>query len=711
VLLAFALVSLALLVGAAAAGTTPETTITDYDVAYDHASFWFSSDQQDATFECSLDFAAFATCMSPAKYTALEPATHDFQVRAVDGAGNVDPTPVEMSWTSSSPPPPPVTRPANDPFYGAQQLTGVEGSISGSNVDATADWNEPWSPVAGGVSVWYVWTAPRNGSVTFSAAGSGFTPAVTAYIGDAPDHVVLLGSGLDAATFDATQDQTYRIAVDGQNGGTGPFDLSWAYAQTGAAGNDYLADAQTIDGASGSVTGSTTNATIELGEPDHSGGCCNSGGHSVWYRWTAPADGSVFFDTQGSSFDTVMRIYSGSSVGSLVGQGWYDADANPWSTWSRAFDREVRAGQTYLVAVDGAQGASGDVQLNWRTTVATGDLEQPQVQLLAPEPGATVTGTVTFLAGAADNEGVDRVEYTIAPAGSGFPWYVGEAYAPPYEVVLDTSVLAPGVYSVWATAFDASGNQFSAEGTITVDPPPPTVTVPAPITKEATSSRGATVKFSAAARDWNGAALPVTCRPASGSTFPLGKTKVSCSATDSYGSTATKAFTITVVDTTPPVVKVPADVAVDATTPKGALVTYAASASDAVSGDLVPSCKPGSGATFAIGDTAVSCSAADAAGNTGSASFAVHVRGAREQVDAMRAWLAAQGVDQLVASRLDGELADVRKQLDAGRQNAVCGALADFVTDVNRESGKRLTKEQATRLAGDATRVRGVAGC
>src|SRR5919204_4578548 len=107
VLLAFALVSLALLVGAAAAGTTPETTITDYDVAYDHASFWFSSDQQDATFECSLDFAAFATCTSPAKYTALQPATHDFQVRAVDGAGNVDSTPVEMSWTSSPPPPPP----------------------------------------------------------------------------------------------------------------------------------------------------------------------------------------------------------------------------------------------------------------------------------------------------------------------------------------------------------------------------------------------------------------------------------------------------------------------------------------------------------------------------------------------------------------------------------------------------------------------------
>jgi Bacterial Ig domain/HYR domain len=602
--------------------------------------------------------------------------------------------------------------PANDPFYGAQTVSGVEGSVSGTNVEATADWNEPWSPVAGGVSVWYVWTSPRNGSVTFTAAGAGFTPAVTAFVGDAPDHVVLLGSGLGSATFDATQDQTYRIAVDGQNGGTGPFDLSWGYAPTGAAANDYLADAQALDGPSGSVAGSTANATVELGEPDHSGSCCNTGGHSIWYRWTAPAGGSVFFDTRGSSFDTVMRIYSGSTMQSLVGQGWYDADANPWSSWSRAFVRGVQAGATYLVAVDGANGASGDVRLTWRSTVATGDLEQPQVQLVSPEQGANVTGTLTFRADASDNEGVDRVEYTIAPSGSGFPWYVGEAYAPPYEVTLDTSVLPAGLYSVWATAFDASGNQLAAGATITVgDPPPPTLTVPAPITREATSSRGAVVKFSATARDWNGAALPVTCKPASGTTFPLGTTKVSCSATDSVGHTTTKAFTVRVVDTTPPVVQVPGDVAVDATNPNGATVSYAATASDVVSGALVPSCTPAAGDTFAIGDTRVACSATDGAGNTGTASFAVHVRGAREQLDNMRAWLAAQAVDTQVASRLDGELADVEKQLDAGRQNAVCGGLAEFVADVNRESGKRLTSDQAARLAGDAVRVRSVVGC
>jgi hypothetical protein len=266
---------------------------------------------------------------------------------------------------------------------------------------------------------------------------------------------------------------------------------------------------------------------------------------------------------------------------------------------------------------------------------------------------------------------------------------------------------------VWATAYDASGNQMSAGASITVGtiPPPPTLTVPAPITKEATSARGAVVKFSATAWDSNGAPLAVTCKPASGSTFPLGTTKVSCSAVDSYGSRTTKTFTIEVVDTTPPVVTVPSALAADATGPKGAWISYTAAAADTVSGTLVPSCKPASGDTYPIGDTTVSCAATDAAGNTGSASFVVHVRGAHEQLENTRTWLAAQGVDQALAAKLDGELADVEKQIDDDKSNAACGGLADLATDASKQAGKKLTADQAGRLTADAARVGAVIGC
>ena len=151
--------------------------------------------------------------------------------------------------------------------------------------------------------------------------------------------------------------------------------------------------------------------------------------------------------------------------------------------------------------------------------------------------------------------------------------------------------------------------------------------------------------------------------------------------------------------------------AADATSPKGAWISYTAGAVDRVSGELVPSCKPASGDTYPIGDTTVSCAATDAAGNTGSASFVVHVRGAHEQLENTRSWLAAQGVDPALAMKLDGELADVEKQIDAGRSNGACGGLADLGAEVSKQAGKKLTADQAGRLTADAARVGAVIGC
>jgi CSLREA domain-containing protein len=51
------------------------------------------------TFNCSLDAAAFAACTSPQTYSGLTNGSHTFQVRAVDAAGNVDPTPATYTWS------------------------------------------------------------------------------------------------------------------------------------------------------------------------------------------------------------------------------------------------------------------------------------------------------------------------------------------------------------------------------------------------------------------------------------------------------------------------------------------------------------------------------------------------------------------------------------------------------------------------------------
>jgi len=145
------------------------------------------------------------------------------------------------------------------------------------------------------------------------------------------------------------------------------------------------------------------------------------------------------------------------------------------------------------------------------------------------------------------------------------------------------------------------------------------------MTVEATSGSGATVSYSASAGDLVDGSITPTCTPASGGTFALGTTTVTCEATDDAGNTGSKTFTITVQDTTAPAITVPANMTVQGTGINGAVVTYSATATDVVDGAVTPVCSPASGSTFAYGTTTVTCTATDAAGNTNSKSFTLRV--------------------------------------------------------------------------------------
>jgi hypothetical protein len=81
-----------------------------------------------------------------------------------------------------------------------------------------------------------------------------------------------------------------------------------------------------------------------------------------------------------------------------------------------------------------------------------------------------------------------------------------------------------------------------------VDSTPPVLTLPSPILAEASSSSGATVTFTVSATDAIDGTVPVTLSHASGSTFPLGTTVVTASATDANGNVIRGTFSVTVVD-------------------------------------------------------------------------------------------------------------------------------------------------------------------
>jgi DNA-directed RNA polymerase specialized sigma24 family protein len=78
----------------------PDTTISagPHKFGTAIATFEFASNEKSAALECSLDGERFTTCVSPKTYTGLAKGEHRFRVRAVDGAGNTDPTPARREW-------------------------------------------------------------------------------------------------------------------------------------------------------------------------------------------------------------------------------------------------------------------------------------------------------------------------------------------------------------------------------------------------------------------------------------------------------------------------------------------------------------------------------------------------------------------------------------------------------------------------------------
>ena len=183
-----------------------------------------------------------------------------------------------------------------------------------------------------------------------------------------------------------------------------------------------------------------------------------------------------------------------------------------------------------------------------------------------------------------------------------------------------------GNTTVECSATDDQGLSSSDDFLVrVVDTTPPTVHAPANLTLEAVNASGATATFSADATDLVDGALPATCAPDSGTTFPLGSTGVDCSATDTAGNVGHAGFTLRVQDTTAPLLSLPADWTLEATGSGGAAAWFNVSASDAVDAGVAAACDQTSGSTFALGTTEVHCWAEDSAGNNATGTFNVTV--------------------------------------------------------------------------------------
>lgn len=310
--------------------------------------------------------------------------------------------------------------PANDNFANAAPISGLPAYTTGTNVDATTESGEPapWENAPGGHSVWWTWTAPADGDVTVDTCGSDFDTLLAVYTGGSVAALTPVGSndfggcGTDGSNskldFTAQSGHVYRIAVDGMSYCPGspcpPIEgqvgsIALALKESPQPANDDFADAAVLiedESESAYVSGTTVGAGKEAGEPNHAG---EAGGRSVWWSWTAPRSGAVYFNACGSDFDPLLAVYTGVAVDALTevvsqaAAGGYCA--RPGDTASASVRFRASAGVTYHIAVDGAAGSIGGYDLHKAPTPSNDDFENatPLSGLPASDYGVNLTAT------------------------------------------------------------------------------------------------------------------------------------------------------------------------------------------------------------------------------------------------------------------------------------------------------------------------------
>ena len=272
------------------------------------------------------------------------------------------------------PPPPPPPAPSNDAFASASALSSL-GGVNATNVNATSEAGEPnHAGVSGGKSTWHTWTAPQAGTLQLNTLGSDYDTTLGVYTGSSVGSLSALGANDDNGSggvwsrvvVPVSAGTVYRVAVDGYRGASGSYRLQGSFTSDAPPpppppppANDSFSAATNLTSLE-ATDGTTVGATRESGEPSHVG--AGAGGQaSIWYRWTAPADGAVTLSTEGSDFDTLLAAYSGATLGSLQPLAGND-DVDPGTHWSRV-SFAVQQGATYRIAIDGYGGRSGQTSV------------------------------------------------------------------------------------------------------------------------------------------------------------------------------------------------------------------------------------------------------------------------------------------------------------------------------------------------------------
>jgi hypothetical protein len=141
-----------------------------------------------------------------------------------------------------------------------------------------------------------------------------------------------------------------------------------------------------LPGPQGVMQGDSSNATSERGEPVLPGG-----GQTVWCEWLAPESGIVTLTAQGSAFDTLLGVFTGTSLNNLT-RVTMDDDQGGFYTSKLQFN--AIKGTAYQWVLDGFSigGTGGEFTLTW--TLDPGP-DQVPVIVVGPQPRGVQQGSNT----------------------------------------------------------------------------------------------------------------------------------------------------------------------------------------------------------------------------------------------------------------------------------------------------------------------------
>lgn len=210
----------------------------------------------------------------------------------------------------------------NPPSIGADQITrtavgDLSAVIPGGNTHLEIGAELALSAsVQGSRPITFQWL--RNGSVIPGASNETFR-IESAQVGDGG---------------------TYALSVVNQTGKRVSNPILVTVGVLDQPSANFFQDRALLAGDSGFLSGNNLSASREAGEPFHAD---KYGTNSVWYHWVAPSSGIVSFRTAGSTFDTLLGVYTGDRLSALIRVA-SDEDRGGFLTSDARFNAEGRGG-------------------------------------------------------------------------------------------------------------------------------------------------------------------------------------------------------------------------------------------------------------------------------------------------------------------------------------------------------------------------------